>query len=74
MQSAVEIVQIILVVFQDMLMLIKDDGLNVSSEEIVYDAVVSWVEHDREKRSQHVAQLMACIRFPLMRPPFLRLV
>jgi len=57
--------------FEDFLMLIKDDGLNVSSEEVVYDAVVSWVEHDRDNRSQYVAQLMSCVRFPLLRPPFL---
>ena len=53
-------------------MLISDDGLNVPSEEVVYEAVIKWVEHDRDKRSHLVSQLMACVRFPLMRPPFLR--
>ncbi len=54
-------------------MLIQDDGLNVNCEETVYEAVVRWIEHKKKERSQFTAAMMSYIRFPLMRPPYLRL-
>merc|ERR1712142_1077115 len=53
--------------------IIKDDDLNVSKEETVYQLVMSWVEHDLESRLPHLIGLLACVRFPLMDNNFLML-
>ncbi len=46
--------------------LIRSDGINVSSEEKVYESVLAWAEHDPETRRKHLSDVMAHVRFPLM--------
>lgn len=48
-------------------LLISDD-LNVLSEHEVFEALVSWVQHDAESRNEHVPDLLALIRLPLLQP------
>lgn len=45
---------------------LRDDELNVRNEEIVFQAVKTWVEHDMEKRKKYIPALLSCIRFGLI--------
>jgi kelch-like protein 2/3 len=51
--------------------LLASDNLSVTSEEEVFEAVVTWVNHDKEDREQHVAEVMANVRFPLLAKDYL---
>ncbi|XP_005991519.1 kelch-like protein 3 [Latimeria chalumnae] len=46
--------------------LISSDKLTVSSEEKVFEAVVSWIKYDKEARLEHMAKLMEYVRLPLL--------
>ncbi|BFZ14222.1 hypothetical protein BsWGS_17260 [Bradybaena similaris] len=43
--------------------IVSDDDLNVTMEEIVYEACMSWVEDDQDNRKQNLVEVMNCIRF-----------
>ncbi|XP_066282637.1 kelch-like protein 24 [Branchiostoma lanceolatum] len=45
--------------------LISSDDLN-ASEETVYSAVLSWIDHDNEQRKEEMRELMELVRFPFM--------
>ena len=49
----------------------SDDELDVSSEEVVFTAVMRWVKFDPEKRCLNLPQLLARVRLPLLTPQFL---
>lgn len=51
--------------------LICSDRLTVSNEEMVFEAVMSWVTHDREHREDHIAMLMEHVRLPLLTQEYL---
>ncbi|XP_014770021.1 kelch-like protein 2 [Octopus bimaculoides] len=51
--------------------LIASDRLTVPSEEQVFEAVLSWIEHDTENRQLSIAELMEHVRLPLMSQEFL---
>ena len=38
--------------------IISSDLLNVSSEEQVYEAVMSWIKHDKDERRSHLLHLL----------------
>lgn len=46
--------------------ILRDDELNVKNEEIVFDAVKTWVETKAEKRRVYLPRLLKCIRYGLM--------
>lgn len=46
--------------------ILRDDELNVKSEEIVFDAVKTWVERRIEERRVYLPRLLECIRYGLM--------
>ncbi|XP_070152244.1 kelch-like protein 10 [Polyergus mexicanus] len=46
--------------------ILRDDELNVKNEEIVFDAVKTWVETSVEKRRVYLPRLLKCIRYGLM--------
>ncbi|KAG8128587.1 hypothetical protein E2320_015401 [Naja naja] len=46
--------------------LISSDKLTVSSEEKVFEAVISWINYDKESRLEHMAKLMEHVRLPLL--------
>lgn len=48
--------------------LLASDDLNVLSEHEVFEALVTWVQHDAESRNEHVPDLLALIRLPLLQP------
>ncbi|XP_066280358.1 kelch-like protein 24 [Branchiostoma lanceolatum] len=45
--------------------LISSDDLN-ASEEIVYTAVMTWINHETRKRRKEMKELMELVRFPFM--------
>ncbi|XP_035685739.1 kelch-like protein 24 [Branchiostoma floridae] len=45
--------------------LISSDDLN-ASEEVVYTAVMAWINHDTDERNQDMKELMELVRFPFM--------
>lgn len=46
--------------------IIGGDSLNVEREELVFEAVMAWVRHDREKRLKVLKDAFNCIRFRLL--------
>ena len=46
--------------------LIKSNELGVLTEEDVFEAVISWVRHDRAERLEHLPQLIHEVRFQLL--------
>ncbi len=47
-------------------LLMLSDDLNVKNEEIVFECIIRWINHDLENRKQHVAKLLRCIRLGLL--------
>ncbi|XP_041047397.1 kelch repeat and BTB domain-containing protein 8 isoform X2 [Carcharodon carcharias] len=53
--------------------ILNSDDLNVEKEECVYESIIQWLEHSRDKREPHLADIFAkCIRVPLMEKTFLQ--
>lgn len=55
----------------ELIKIVKNDELDVSSEEEVYEAVIRWVKKDPEVRKSLLPQLLACVRLPLLKPQYL---
>ena len=51
--------------------LIASNQLNITNEENVYSAVMSWVKHDLKTREQYLGNLLQHVRLPLMERTFL---
>uniref|UniRef100_A0A3Q2ZRR7 Kelch-like family member 18 n=1 Tax=Kryptolebias marmoratus TaxID=37003 RepID=A0A3Q2ZRR7_KRYMA len=56
---------------EEVLELVGCDELNVKAEEQVFEAVLAWVHHDRDRRKTLLPELLSKIRLPLCRPQFL---
>lgn len=50
----------------ELMAILSDDELNVKNEEIVFDAVKTWVESGAEERRVYLPRLLECIRYGLM--------
>ncbi|XP_063222468.1 kelch-like protein 18 [Bacillus rossius redtenbacheri] len=55
----------------EVLDIVKSDELHVVSEEQVFEAVMRWVSKDGGSRKQHLPQLLAKVRLPLLTPQYL---
>lgn len=42
------------------------DDINVPSEEIVFEAFLSWINYDSKRQTDRLAQLFGLIRLPLI--------
>ncbi|XP_023135195.2 kelch-like protein 2 [Amphiprion ocellaris] len=51
--------------------LIASDKLTIPTEEKVFEAVVAWVNHDKDVRQEHLAHLMEHVRLPLLSREYL---
>ena len=49
---------------EDLIEHIKDDDVTVESEDIVFDAVLGWVQHDIDKRKSSLETILQVIRLP----------
>lgn len=54
-----------------MVTLLSSDDLNVTSEEHIFHALMSWINHDTATRKIHMARLLALVKLPLLEPSFL---
>ncbi|KAK0161270.1 hypothetical protein PV327_009757 [Microctonus hyperodae] len=50
--------------------LIGADELNVKSEEVVWEFIVRWINHNPEQRKHHIVELMKTIRLGLLDTQF----
>ncbi|XP_076281415.1 kelch-like protein 10 [Lasioglossum baleicum] len=50
--------------------ILRDDELNVKNEEIVFEAVKTWVEHNQEERKPCLPRLLKCVRYGFISYPF----
>lgn len=57
---------------QDLVKILTCDDLNVSSEELVFKTLESWLLWDLKRRKRFLPQLLKCIRIPLLGTSFLR--
>lgn len=46
--------------------IVGSSNLNVSREEEVFEALMKWINHDRENRKQYLAQLLGKVKLPLI--------
>ena len=51
--------------------IVNQDELYISSEEVVFKSILSWVKHSVDHRKESLPHLLACVRLPLLRPQFL---
>ncbi|KAL0117209.1 hypothetical protein PUN28_010211 [Cardiocondyla obscurior] len=51
--------------------LLESEDLNVPSEETIFHALMTWVEHDLETRSKDASKLLSLVKLPLLSPAFI---
>lgn len=51
--------------------LICKDELYISSEQLVFEAVMRWVKHGDETRSEKLPELLSLVKLPLLPPEYL---
>lgn len=51
--------------------LLNSDDLNVTCEEQVFNALMSWIQHEPAKRKKHISKLLALVKLPFLTPAFL---
>ena len=51
--------------------ILSGEDLNVTTEEQVFSAVCSWINHDYEARKSLIADVLKYVRLPLLTPQFL---
>ena len=42
------------------------DDINVQSEEIVFEAFLSWIDYDSKRQTDRLSQLFGLIKLPLI--------
>ncbi|XP_034936195.1 kelch-like protein 5 isoform X2 [Chelonus insularis] len=55
----------------DVAKLLESDDLNIPSEEIVFQALINWLEYDLENRRKDASLLLSFVRLPLLSPVFI---
>ncbi|KAE8580984.1 hypothetical protein XENTR_v10024618 [Xenopus tropicalis] len=50
----------------ELIAVISSDGLNVEKEELVFEAIMKWVQTDKENKTKSLSDVFDCIRFRLM--------
>ncbi|XP_067281820.1 kelch-like protein 10 [Pseudorasbora parva] len=50
--------------------MIGQDELNVKKEEVVFEAILRWIDHSPENRREHIAELLPKVRMGLMSPEY----
>nr|CAH7713718.1 unnamed protein product [Callosobruchus chinensis] len=51
--------------------LLMNDDLNVTSEEQIFRALMSWIQHEPVERKKHIGHLLGFVKLPLLSPSFL---
>uniref|UniRef100_H3CR62 Kelch-like family member 40a n=1 Tax=Tetraodon nigroviridis TaxID=99883 RepID=H3CR62_TETNG len=50
----------------ELALIITSDALNVAREELVFESLMDWVEHDEANRLEELPELLHCVRFRLV--------
>lgn len=58
--------------YEDFISILKRDDLNVRYEEVVWESILKWINHDIPNRSQHIASLLGAVRLGLLEPKFFK--
>jgi len=58
--------ELLMLTDESMVEIISSDDLNVKNEEIVFESIIRWINHDPTSRRQHIAKLLRCIRLGLL--------
>lgn len=56
---------------EEVISLLSSDYIQVTSEEMVFDAMYRWLQYDLPSREKHAFEVLRCIRLPLLQPVFL---
>ena len=51
--------------------LLKSDQLQVEKEKAVFEAAISWIEYDYDRRSLSACRILACVRLALLEVSYL---
>ena len=51
--------------------ILASDDLNVPSEEVIFQALMDWINFDFSTRKNDAARLLACVRLPLLPPQYI---
>ncbi|XP_067000463.1 kelch-like protein 5 isoform X2 [Anabrus simplex] len=51
--------------------LLASDDLNVPSEELIFQALMAWVNHDLPGRKKDISTLLSLVKLPLLSPSFI---
>ena len=70
-QEVAESEEFLLLPYGQLLDILSSDELNVSSEELVFKAVMSWIKHNVSERRHHLPSVLQHVRLPLLGPKFL---
>ena len=57
--------------FEDVYEIVSKDELNIAGEDVVFQAVISWVKKDVDLRKDLLPQLLTQVRLPLLSPEYL---
>ena len=55
---------------EEMVEILSSDDLNVKNEELVFDAILRWINHDAEQRKKCTLSLIKCVRLGRLSTPF----
>lgn len=66
-QVSEEFLQLPLELLENM---ISRDELNVKQEEVVFEAILRWINHEPENRRNHITALLSRVRLGLMSPEY----
>ena len=55
----------------ELVKLFEDENLNVNMEEFVYEALMTWINLNKEERVDKLAKLLAKVKLPLLEASFL---
>jgi kelch-like protein 28 len=70
-RQVIEQEEFVLLPFIQLVELLKDDNLNIESEQVVFEAVVSWVKYRILERGPFLASLLQVVRLSLLTVRFL---
>ncbi|XP_012264129.2 kelch-like protein 5 [Athalia rosae] len=51
--------------------LLESEDVNVPSEETIFHALMTWLQHDSENRSKDASKLLSYVKLPLLSPAFI---
>jgi hypothetical protein len=66
-QQSVELLELPV---EELQAILGSDELNVKQEELVWECVLRWIDHDAENRKDHIVDLMKTVRLGLLDAQF----